>query len=149
MIWSGILLTCSKWSSSWFGHLQCLKDMLSYNFRIHWFRNSFKRITIWAMLWWFSCSKLYTRVVVNFMMCLLFKFGGIWSYGLGTMHILNLVKLWIMPWYLKMKRRQLHKLSIMSLCLSIGVIELQLWSFLAAAVNMLKILNFWNLVMCV
>jgi hypothetical protein len=37
----------------------------------------------------------------------------------------------------------------MSSCLSIGVIELQLWIFLANTVNMLEMLNFWNLVMYV
>jgi hypothetical protein len=30
---------------------------------------------------------------------------------------------------------------------SFGVLELQLWSFLATAVNLLGMLNFWNLVM--
>jgi hypothetical protein len=36
---------------------------------------------------------VYTRVVVNFMMCLLFKFGGIWPHGLGTMPVLRSVQL--------------------------------------------------------
>jgi hypothetical protein len=31
--------------------------------------------------------------------------------------------------------------------MSIGVLELQLWIFLATVVNMLELLNFWNLVM--
>jgi hypothetical protein len=37
----------------------------------------------------------------------------------------------------------------MSSCKSFGFVELQLWIFLATIVNMLEMLNFWNLVMCV
>jgi hypothetical protein len=143
--------------------------MLLDNFIIHGFLDSFERIVFGAMLWLFSCSMLYTRVVVNFMMYLLFKFGDNWPNSLGSMHVVrsvklqfalylpkqilemfefDLVNLWIILWYMMMKCIQFRKLSRMSLFMSIGVIELQLWIFLAAAVNLLEMRNFWDFVIC-
>jgi hypothetical protein len=89
----------------------------------------------WHLALWFRNWACFKKCPV--IVCSLFAQNRFWE-----CLIFDLVNLWIRFWYLKIKCRKFQKLSKMYSWMFMGVIELQLWIFLVAAVNMSELLKF-------